>query len=316
MFLDRAHAVAYKASVNGAERKSLVKHEWDLSGKCSDKKLVTIHARPSPAHRVKREKGMLKDPLVMATLAAFPGAEITRMSVDAYNQPTRKIIVGRNTAIPTTVEMTVKCRKCDWCREQRRRLWAARALHETKVSIRTWFGTITLSPDEQVRAASRARMKLAAQGIDFDSLPRSEQFLLRHANIQPAITKWLKRVRKQSKAKFRYLLVAEHHKTGLPHYHILVHECDPATPVRKGLLQAQWPHGFTSFKLVSDPKAATYVCKYLAKTSLARVRASSRYGEKTYFNIDTPMQGCREALDPQKAKRHPAAAVPLLEQPE
>lgn len=288
MYLDSAQRLAYTALTHGGVRRSWMTTEWDLSGNCLDKKLVTVHVRPSPAHRVKREKGMLKEamPFLSAVKAAFPGAEIVRMSPNE-RLPGDKIVINGKTATPMRIEMTVRCRKCDNCRRQRSRLWSARALHETKISIRTWLGTLTLSPDAQTRAVSRARHNLASQGIDFDSLSWGEQFGLRHAQIQNDITKWLKRVRKQSKAKFRYLLVAEHHKSGLPHYHILIHECDPASPVRKGLLQAQWPLGFSSFKLVDDPKAATYVCKYLMKSAVARVRASARYGEQTYFNIAT-----------------------------
>src|SRR5205814_1472707 len=81
-----------------------------------------------------------------------------------------------------------------------------------------------------------------------------------------------------SAARFRYLLIAEAHKSGVPHFHMLLHEPDVANTVRHATLRDQWRYGFTNFKLVSDPRAAGYIAKYLAKDALARVRASKDYG--------------------------------------
>lgn len=289
MFLDEHHRLAYKAIANGGVRRSVVRTEWDVSGRCLSPKVVEIHTRPSPPHRVRRERDILADPKTKSFLAAI-SAEFGSCTVANVKEPTdnraeKFVRVGPNSTPPQNLELTVRCRKCDWCREQRRRLWARRAHFETRTAVRTWFMTFTLSPDEHARAHARACQKLSRQGLDFDALDHGEQFRLRHDQIGPLITKWIKRVRKQSGAKLRYLLVAEAHKSGLPHYHMLVHERDDRFPVRKGVLQAQWPHGFTTAKLVSDPRAATYVCKYLAKNAVARVRASARYGEQTYFNI-------------------------------
>jgi hypothetical protein len=117
------------------------------------------------------------------------------------------------------------------------------------------------------------------QGIDFERLPPAEQFSLRHTEISRELTKYLKRVRKESGAKFRFLLVAEAHKSGLPHYHLLLHEHDQFRPVRKSVLEAQWKaYGFSKWRLIEDERAARYVCKYLSKDAIARVRASIRYG--------------------------------------
>lgn len=92
------------------------------------------------------------------------------------------------------------------------------------------------------------------------------------------LTLYLKRLRKNTKAKFRYLLVAEKHKSGLPHFHALIHEEEEG-----GLLHAQltstWKLGFTKFKVVNAVQTAWYVAKYLAKSSEARVRASRCYGQ-------------------------------------
>lgn len=126
---------------------------------------------------------------------------------------------------------------------------------------------------------SRARQRLWSGGTDFDALSPHEQFMERMTEIGREVTLYLKRVRKESGARVRYLLVAEAHKTGLPHLHILVHEASPDKPVRHKTLEGQWKLGFTRFKLAHDVKTASYVCKYISKALLARVRASLRYGQ-------------------------------------
>ena len=126
---------------------------------------------------------------------------------------------------------------------------------------------------------SRARQRLWSGGTDFDALSPHDQFMERMTEIGREVTLYLKRVRKESGARVRYLLVAEAHKTGLPHLHILVHEASPDMPVRHKTLEGQWKLGFTRFKLAHDVKTASYVCKYISKALLARVRASLRYGQ-------------------------------------
>ena len=126
---------------------------------------------------------------------------------------------------------------------------------------------------------SRARQRLWSGGTDFDALSPHDQFMERMTEIGREVTLYLKRVRKESGARVRYLLVAEAHKSGLPHLHILVHEASPDKPVRHKTLEGQWKLGFTRFKLAHDVKTASYVCKYISKALLARVRASLRYGQ-------------------------------------
>ena len=199
------------------------------------------------------------------------------------------------------------CHKCEWCLKQRTKLWTARAIAECQMAERTWFGTITLSPDAAHLALSRARARESAQGVDFESLPESERFALWNRQIQVEITKWLKRLRMEAlraagaeysgiQQPFRYLLVVERHASGVPHYHALIHETRPDIPVRKRMLDQQWRMGFTHFRLVdeafpedtwasgsyvapSGSRPAHYVCKYLSKDALARVRASTAYGQ-------------------------------------
>lgn len=171
------------------------------------------------------------------------------------------------------LELICRCRSCPSCLRYRRDLWSGRAVVEVMASKRTWFGTLTLRPEEQYRALCEARR----DDPSFDELDQNEQFKRRHAVISKWITLYLKRIRRYSGASLRFLLVAEAHKSGLPHYHILVHEVTEVTVTQRQLAK-QWTHGFTKFKLVNDTVATKYVTKYLAKDAIARVRASIRYG--------------------------------------
>lgn len=181
-------------------------------------------------------------------------------------------------------------------------LWSERARAEVQSSPRTWFGTLTLRPQAHATVVARARVRLSEQGVDFDMLPFGEQFVERHKIVSDEITKYLKRVRKASEAPFRYLCVAEHHKSGLPHYHLLVHETIEGT-VKHAVLSGQWALGFEKWRIVSELAEATYLCKYLSKASVARVRASERYGEPS-GDIDPSgvVPKGRETIDP-PAKR-------------
>lgn len=173
----------------------------------------------------------------------------------------------------------VRCRKCDVCLRYRSFDWRTRALAEIGLSVRTWFGTLTLSPQEHYRFRCAASKRY---GSEFDALSVDEQLPRLHAEISVSLTRALKRLRKRiadgSAAPFRYLLVCERHKSGLPHYHMLLHETDVDRPIRKSLLNEWWPHGFSQWRL-AKPEAAGYVAKYLSKSAAARVRASQRYGE-------------------------------------
>jgi len=175
---------------------------------------------------------------------------------------------GRKKKIPPLyVDVLVPCRRCETCLNNRRRMWTARALIEHRRALRTWFCTYTLAPEHRFRVCLLAKKKYG-----------SEDYLSCYKIISQMFTKYLKRVRKVSGSRFRYLLVAEQHKDGFPHLHALIHEI--GSPISKRTFQGHWPYGFTNVKLVdrSDTKGAAYVCKYLAKSLLARVRASLRYG--------------------------------------
>lgn len=185
----------------------------------------------------------------------------------------------------STIELQARCRKCANCLRHRARLWAARMAAETSAAHRTWFGTLTLRPEEQFLAAARAQKASGLGPAEWAALSRAERFQAHVAECQREITLWLKRVRKESGASVRYCLVSEPHKSGLPHFHVLVHEVGQAV-IRHRTLQGQWRLGFSSFKL-ADAKSAAYVAKYLTKAASARVRASRRYGKT--ISDDSPV---------------------------
>lgn len=124
----------------------------------------------------------------------------------------------------------------------------------------------------------RASARLAARGTDLERLEGDDQSHEVAAEYRRELTLYLKRLRKNTGAMLRYLLVQEQHKSGLPHFHALIHEVNPLTPLRHAALTSQWKLGYTKFKLCEGPRTAWYVAKYLAKAVDNRVRASLRYG--------------------------------------
>jgi len=178
------------------------------------------------------------------------------------------------------LDLEVRCRRCESCRRARSAMWRLRSAQETATSNRTWMGTLTLSPESQQTTLERVRAKEAMSGIDFDVLPLREQFELLVSEIGRDLTKYLKRIRFESGAALRYLLVSERHKSGLPHFHALVHEPVMHSRIGERVLREQWQLGFSRWKL-ADTKSPGYVCKYIAKDAHTRIRASLHYGEST-----------------------------------
>lgn len=243
-------ALARHALDRGARVEKPGQVQWDVYGRCTSPVVVERHAR----------ERSVSDP-------------------HAYQ-------LGKREFLPLTVTMETPCRKCEACLRHRARSWALRAQQEINAAARTWFATLTLSPDKHYLMLLRARARLSARGVSFEALTPEEQFAERHASVSEELTLWVKRLRKNTEAPLRLLLVAEAHKTGLPHYHGLIHEQDPERPVRHAQLAGSWPHGFTKFKLVAPDEGARrtawYVCKYLTKDNRARVRASLSYGKVTH----------------------------------
>ena len=137
----------------------------------------------------------------------------------------RKGNLYRDDRGPTlSLVINARCRKCQRCLEHRRRLWAARAAHETIFAQRSWFGTITLNPHHRMMMQYRAMQRLDHGGTVWEHLTPAERLEEVSIEIARELTNWLKRVRKESGARLRYILVQELHKDGTPHYHCILHE--------------------------------------------------------------------------------------------
>ena len=179
------------------------------------------------------------------------------------------------------IDAHVRCRRCETCLRAKARHWRLRAQLETRRSSRTWFGTLTMTPELHARAMYEAIRKEEARGNRWDQLTAEQRWRALTGFIRREWQLYMKRLRK-SGAKVRYLLVIERHSGGgpnndMPHLHTLIHE--QGSPVRHRTLKEQWTLGFTDFKLVDDgPRAVAYVCKYLTKDICNRPFASLHYG--------------------------------------
>lgn len=242
--LDRVLHLTSRALALGAVRVSPMTVRWDISGDCRNSYTATLSGRAE----------------------ADEGRYVL---VKPWKQNT-----------PAVLEIITRCRKCPNCLWARQRRWYGAAMQETAMAPRTWFGTLTLSPEQQFIHVLKAQKRCADRAVNYHTLTVAEQFVERHNAIGQELTKYVKRVRKNSGAKLRFLLVAEKHKSGDPHYHMLVHETNHGGKVLHRHLSNAWHLGFENWRL-SDPlkpKSATYLCKYLSKSAEARVRASQRYG--------------------------------------
>lgn len=180
---------------------------------------------------------------------------------------------------PAFVDMHVPCRKCENCLARRAAHWRLRAATEFRSAPRTWFATLTFRPERLFVNLTRTRVRLARARVQLETLSAHERFIETEKECFSDVQRWFKRLRKNSGVSFRYLVVTEQHKSGNPHYHVLLHETDVQTPLRYDSdLKGSWGEGFDSYRLVADNKGAAYVVKYLSKSLSARVRASKSYG--------------------------------------
>lgn len=210
----------------------------------------------------------------------------------------------------TSQHLYVRCRRCSACLRQRGRVWIARASAETYAARRTWFGTLTLHPDRATEA--RYAADRALQDAISDRGDTSNQFLEMVKYVQPEITRFLKRVRKNTDARIRYLLVTERHKSGVPHWHCLIHEYAGSAPKRA--LHTAWRYGFSQFKLVDieGTRSARYVCKYIAKEAITRIRASRYYGSAMPDLLTDRLLSLSEQINSVRRKHASPQEGPLL----
>ena len=256
-----------EALAGGGVRRSLNEIDWDVSGDCETPVTVPVWGRRS-------RRAMALAPVYRR----YDDGSRVRLEHPELRQDTA--CHGVDGLVFLCVYVEGRCRKCSRCLRQRARQWSARCLAETQWASRTWFGTLTLNPNARAIARLEAQRRATASGSTFEALSPSAQFREICAAIGPALTKWIKRVRKVSGARLRYCLVSEPHADGVPYWHILLHEV--TGEVRKSTLQAHWAQmGFSKFKLVAadqTSRPAHYVAKYISKFQGTRVRASLNYG--------------------------------------
>lgn len=285
----------------GLDRRSLAHYEWDISGRCHAPVAFELTARNHGefAYVANPDKLVRQSRRVVQVL----GGKLISKRYGEMLLPmgaVKKVRTGSVTGF-FWLSLYVRCRKCPACLRARAKMWRERAIIETNRASRTWFLTLTLSPDSHFRILSEARFTGDQTRNPFEAMNEQEQFAARCRALGPHITRYVKRVRKSSEAPLRYLFVTEKHKTGLPHLHALVHEQDAFRPVRKAVLKEQWQLGFSDVKLCRDTATAGYLCKYLSKTLATRVRGSLKYGGlidpftvsdqiQNEFKIDHPPQ--------------------------
>lgn len=296
--IDAMRRLVAKALENGAERQTWARTVWRMEGDCMSPFFTEVEARPSGKETWAEAA---KRPAVRPEWQAFGRWTIRHEK--------RTVVVREGSEIPLILEIWTRCRRCQKCREHRARIWRRRMVAEIEGAHRTWFGTLTLRPEANVQLLSQARSRLAKQGVDLDALDLGEQFREHCRELSKEVTLYIKRLRKQSSVPLRYISVIEQHKSGVPHVHMLVHE--PDAPIMHKVLSAQWKLGFTKWKLVEDKRASAYCAKYLAKSAVARVRASVGYG-----TVD-PLQGSRidelnsgvDKTDPRKGRVDPVLQI-------
>ncbi len=218
---------------------------------------------------------------------AFHGDCSTPVELCARGLPDAFLVRrGLEMETPAVCTINVRCRSCIQCSRHRARLWAARARDEIAAASRTWFGTLTLSPENALKSLFAAELKLSQTGWQLPEVSETELFNAVVDQVSPELTRWLKRVRKNSGAALRYVLVSEAHKSGLPHWHLLLHEVTGT--VRKRQLEDAWRNGFSHFRLVDkvDSRVPYYITKYLTKSATTpRLRASKDYGRTAVRTI-------------------------------
>lgn len=178
-----------------------------------------------------------------------------RADVRAY-LPCMRDTVGRFVRCPHTGDdIPVPCRKCETCRERRRREWKTRARQEYLVSRAALFVTLTLRP--RFRGMS------------------NEEF---SAEYQ----RFIKRLRKTG-AIFRPMSTFERQKDGALHAHVLMFFCDGHGPKYRQIKRAWKTFGLADIRRVKNINgAASYAVKYLLKSSdedVPRMRAAGKFGQ-------------------------------------
>lgn len=262
---DRMVNLVKRALNGGAIRVSTGELEWHCHGSCTEPWRGQVYSRPRSGN---------------------------------IWRPDRDFVVKPGGKIPMNLTITTPCRKCKNCLSARKSLWRYRVRAEVAAAGRTWFGTLTLAPEQHYLMLERARSKAQKSHVPWNELAEPERFKRQADASLEEVTKYIKRVRKQSKVPLRYFLITEKHKSGLPHFHMLIHET-ALKPVTHRILSSQWTLGFEKWKLLpfDDPGSAEYLCKYLSKSVENRIRNSFRYGGERADPVGALLLSLQDGLD-------------------
>lgn len=292
------------------------------------KGIANGYCRPRPAHEPERFRRAFEMRLDMDCHDPYVYTLWSRYHADT----------SRGTFIMCDVH--TRCRKCDACRERHNRYWAARAVTEYQRNPATWMFTLTLRPEEHYLFDAEMHKRwpelnvVLGEQAGSPGLAAATLFQHRAWMIGSAVTKYLKRLRHYTgPEKLRTLVVAEAHAkggtavAGRPHFHLLIHERErgvliPDTDWKAeeglctrcnrwhetgevcdhALVRTAWRHGFTKVVRCMDERSAYYVCKYIDKGGLTRVRSSIGYGidDPTEKVGENSQMGVREVLTPRE----------------
>lgn len=277
-------ALFEKAALRG-KRTGAASAEWDISGDCQN-------PRPRELYGQKSYSIFKASAPVTRTGAKRDYSEASGIQVI----PARYILLW------------TRCRRCEKCRDAKRWHWQQRAIREVvNTPGRTWFLTVTLSPEAHLRC------QYSLAGWDDWSVEEQERRLLQRELAE--LTKGLKRLRKNF-GPFRYLAATEFHESGLPHFHLLVHESEEGQFTSrtlsgdKGQCPDWWSLGWVHARLADGAaaKRARYVTKYIAKDLSHRVRASLWYGKDPALRLSgrfPPQRGGEGAGENTKRRGKP-----------
>lgn len=261
--------LALKARLDGGQAVSLSETTWDVSGFCQNPRRMTVEGR--------QYRGELYNPYFNLWTRPVPSFDGTAH------------MLAESATRGHAVHMEVRCGRCRWCLNARRREWTDRAIAECTrpENARTWFITLTANPATQLRWTGQAYRRLDEGGTKPDQLDAVEWYQERCKEAGRDLQLYVKRLRKLAKSPLRALWVFERHEgggahDGLPHIHGLLHESEDGA-VNYRLLRAQWLHGFIHAKVLTDDDESVgqYIakcCGYLSKSTGVRIRASRHYG--------------------------------------
>lgn len=277
--LEVALNLAMRALANGGKRTSPTSVEWEVYGQCTSPVEVKHTVRADTFHHKWVEVQPYRK-------VGFAAGEIPL-----------PIIVKE--AKSMTITMHTRCRKCERCLNQRRVEWRERGMVEWGKSFRTWFQTFTFRPEDHYSQKLETIQRLLVKGVLWEELKPHEQFAALDQTAYAILCKYFKRLRKNSKQKFRYMMICEEHEEqleGFPHYHVFLHET--TGNITYAMQRETWGYrgniaqdapGFMTTKLIKDDYAAWYITKYLNKSHGVRVRASGRYGESAAIAQETAL---------------------------